>query len=78
MVSLCAESDSRQCDTARSGTPRSVILRRVQLGAVSHCVESDSAQCDIARSLTLRSITLRRVTFFTNIFAKTNFSAKPF
>ena len=35
-------------------------------------------QCDTARSPTWRTITLRRVTFFTNIFTKTNFSAKPF
>ena len=36
-------------------------------------VELDSSQCDTARSPTQRSFTLRRVTFFVNIFAKTNF-----
>ena len=40
-----------------------------QLGAV---------QCDTAWSVTWCSITLPGVTFFANIFAKTNFSVKPF
>ena len=73
--------DNAQCDTEQSPTLRSVILRtvrRVRLSAVWYRAESDSAQCDTAQSPTPRSITLRRVTFFANIFAKTNFSAKPF
>ena len=49
-------------------TPRSVSLR-----------ESDSGQCyQPVQSLIPRIVSLRRVTYFANISAKTNISAKPF
>ena len=39
-VSHCAEADSAQYHTAQSPTRRSITLRRVRLGAVSHSAES--------------------------------------
>ena len=82
------QANTARSPTRCSITLRGVQLRAVldnfgfsdisisRLGTVWYCVESDSAQCDTARSPAQRSITLRGVTFFTNIFAKTNFSAK--
>ena len=56
-------SDSVQCKPARSRTPRSVSLRRVQLRAVLACPESDSTQClPILDLLTFQFLTLRSVT----------------
>ena len=57
-VLVCAESDSLQCQPARSWTPRSVSLRRVQLPAVlanfgfADISIFNSVQCQPPRSLT--------------------------
>ena len=62
----------------KSFTQRSVRLRRVWLRAVLARAESDSAQCWPAQSLTPRSAGLCRVTYFANISAEMNLSAKHF